>query len=130
MLTLLESNFPGNPHMGLGIPPLKDNIKLESNPLKSTMLIGRLGVWASRNQKVRPEPILVRYHDVSSCSILLYDVTWRSVLKLISLYLMWSPWLRTKFRQLYYKYVIVLFSTIVFRSYFKHFNIPVIVYMI
>ena len=30
--------------MGLGIPPLKSNIILESNPLKSTMLVGRLGV--------------------------------------------------------------------------------------
>ena len=30
--------------MGLGIPPLKNNIMLESNPLKPTMLVGRLGV--------------------------------------------------------------------------------------
>ena len=30
--------------MGLGIPPLRIKIKLESNPLKSTMLVGRLGV--------------------------------------------------------------------------------------
>ena len=28
--------------MGLGIPPLKIKIVLESNPLKSTMLVGRL----------------------------------------------------------------------------------------
>ena len=30
--------------MGLGIPPLRIQIMLESNPLKSTMLVGRLGV--------------------------------------------------------------------------------------
>ena len=30
--------------MGLGIPPLKFKITLESNPLKSTVLVGRLGV--------------------------------------------------------------------------------------
>ena len=30
--------------MGLGIPPLETKLMLESNPLKSTMLVGRLGV--------------------------------------------------------------------------------------
>ena len=30
--------------MGLGIPPLEIKIVLNSNPLKSTMLVGRLGV--------------------------------------------------------------------------------------
>ena len=30
--------------MGLGIPPLKIKIKLESNPLKSKMLVRRLAV--------------------------------------------------------------------------------------
>ena len=30
--------------MGLGIPPLKIKIVLESNPLKSSMLVGILGV--------------------------------------------------------------------------------------
>ena len=30
--------------MGLGSPPLQVNIMLESNPLKSIMLVGRLGV--------------------------------------------------------------------------------------
>ena len=30
--------------MGLGIPPLNIKIMLESNPLKSTMLVGRLAV--------------------------------------------------------------------------------------
>ena len=34
----------GKSPMGLGIPPLKINIMLESKPLKSTMLVGRLGV--------------------------------------------------------------------------------------
>ena len=34
--------------MGLGIPPLEIKIVLESNPLKSTMLVGRLAVlWIS-----------------------------------------------------------------------------------
>ena len=35
--------------MGLGIPPLKINMMLESNPLKSTMLVGRLGVLSTSN---------------------------------------------------------------------------------
>ena len=30
--------------MDMRIPPLKSKIMLESNPLKSTMLVGRLGV--------------------------------------------------------------------------------------
>ena len=30
--------------MGLGIPPLRINIMLESSPLKPTMLVGGLGV--------------------------------------------------------------------------------------
>ena len=34
----------GKSPMGLGIPTLKFNIMLESNPLKSAMLVGRLGV--------------------------------------------------------------------------------------
>ena len=37
----LSGKFP----MGLGTPPLRFKIMLESNPLKSTMLVGRLGVW-------------------------------------------------------------------------------------
>ena len=36
----LSGNFP----MGLGIPPLKIKIALESNPLKPTMSVGGLGV--------------------------------------------------------------------------------------
>ena len=47
LLTLLDSNFPGKSlgiPMGLGFPPLKFKIVLESNPLKSTMLVGGLGV--------------------------------------------------------------------------------------
>ena len=34
----------GRSPMGLGIPPLKINIMLESNPPKPTMLVGGLGV--------------------------------------------------------------------------------------
>ena len=34
----------GKSPMGLGIPPLRIKIMLESNPLKSTMLVGRLGL--------------------------------------------------------------------------------------
>ena len=34
--------------MGLGIPPLQIKIMLESTPLKSTMLVGRLGVALER----------------------------------------------------------------------------------
>ena len=37
----------GKSPMGLGISPLKFKIVLESNPLKPTMLVGRLGVLAS-----------------------------------------------------------------------------------
>ena len=43
LLTLLGSNVPGNPLMGMGIPPFKIKIMLESNPPKSMMLVGRLG---------------------------------------------------------------------------------------
>ena len=35
--------------MGLGIPPFKIKIVLESNPLKSTMFVGRLGVQTGRH---------------------------------------------------------------------------------
>ena len=42
-------NFYGKFPMGLGIPPLRIKIMLESNPLKSTMLVGRLGVNNKRN---------------------------------------------------------------------------------
>ena len=37
----LSGKFP----VGLGIPPVQIKIVLESNPLKSTMLLGRLGVF-------------------------------------------------------------------------------------
>ena len=40
----LSEKFP----MGLGIPPLKIKITLESNPLKSIMLVGRLAVVQTR----------------------------------------------------------------------------------
>ena len=40
----LSGKFP----MGLGIPPLQIKIMLESNPLKSTMLVGRLAVFATK----------------------------------------------------------------------------------
>ena len=36
--------LPVRSPMGLGIPPLWIKIMLESNPLKSKMLVGRLGV--------------------------------------------------------------------------------------
>ena len=36
--------FSGRSPMGLGIPPLMINIMLESNPLKSTMLVRKLAV--------------------------------------------------------------------------------------
>ena len=49
--------------MGLGIPPPKNNMMLESNPLKPTMFVGRLGVspWvrpagARRPRLGRPPP--------------------------------------------------------------------------
>ena len=47
--------------MNLGIPPLKIKIMLESNPLKSTMLVGRLGVQERRGERAavgRPLPHL------------------------------------------------------------------------
>ena len=47
LLTLLELNFPGqslgHPY-GPGNSTPQNNIVLESNPLKSTMLVGRFGV--------------------------------------------------------------------------------------
>ena len=39
-----DSADPGKFPMDLEIPPLSIKIMLESNPLKSTMLVGRLGV--------------------------------------------------------------------------------------
>ena len=45
LLRLLDSNFTGNPLLwAWEFPPLEINIMLESNPLKSTMLAGRLAV--------------------------------------------------------------------------------------
>ena len=49
LLTLHPTNIArlklsGKHPMGLGIPSLKIKIMLESNPLKPTMLVGRLGV--------------------------------------------------------------------------------------
>ena len=47
--------------MGLGIPPLRIKIMLESSPLKSTMLVGRLGAdgnySVTRNITVLAQPI-------------------------------------------------------------------------
>ena len=40
--------------MGLGIPPLKNKIMFESNPLKSIMLVGRLAACAA------PAPLSLR----------------------------------------------------------------------
>ena len=39
--------------MGLGIPPLRIKIMLESNPLKSTMLVGGLGVCMFGGHRMR-----------------------------------------------------------------------------
>ena len=39
--TLLDSSFPGNWHGAGEIPPLRIKITLESNPLKSRMLVAR-----------------------------------------------------------------------------------------
>ena len=47
LLRLLDSDFPGNSLMGLGIPPLKLKILLESNPLISRILVRSLAVPAS-----------------------------------------------------------------------------------
>ena len=44
LLTLIDSNFPGNPILDMRIPPLEIKIVLESNPVKSMMLVGRLAV--------------------------------------------------------------------------------------
>ena len=53
LLTLHPTNIArlklsGKSPAGLGIPPLSIKIVLESNPLKSTFLVGRLGVTLSR----------------------------------------------------------------------------------
>ena len=47
LLRSLDSNFPGN-SMGLGIPPLKIKILLESNPLKSRVSVRRSAVYLRR----------------------------------------------------------------------------------
>ena len=66
----LSGNFP----MNLGIPPLQIKIVLESNPLKSTMLVGRLGVLVYNIILLQ----LVYY----SCYMLMkvYHIIWRSLL--------------------------------------------------
>ena len=43
LLRLLDSKFPGN-YVGLRIPPLQFKMMLESNPLKSIILVQRLAV--------------------------------------------------------------------------------------
>ena len=53
--------------MGLGIPPLKFQIVLESNPLKSTMLLGRLGVVLDKCfPPISMDAIFFAIRDVSS----------------------------------------------------------------
>ena len=47
LLTLLDSNFSSKSPMDMRIPRLQIKIMLESNPVKSTMLVGRLGVGVS-----------------------------------------------------------------------------------
>ena len=47
LLRFADSDFPGN-HTGLGVPPRNIKIMLESNPLKSRVLVRRLevlGIW-------------------------------------------------------------------------------------
>ena len=39
LLRLLDSKFPGNPLWAWEFPPITISIMLESNPLKSTMLV-------------------------------------------------------------------------------------------
>ena len=48
--------------MGLRIPPLRINNVLESSPLKSTMLVGRLGVTGPQEQ-MEEDDILVFVGD-------------------------------------------------------------------
>ena len=47
-------HFFGESPMGLGIPPLEIKIMLESNPPKSTMLVGRLGILLWSTESKRP----------------------------------------------------------------------------
>ena len=54
--------------MGLGIPPLKIKIMLESNPPNSTMLVGRLGVHT-----VRPVNIILSELGGTTCVMLLVN---------------------------------------------------------
>ena len=55
LLRLLDSSFSRQFPMGLGIPPLKIKILLESNPLKSIILARRWAVLASE-QKAPASP--------------------------------------------------------------------------
>ena len=58
--------------MGLGIPPLQIKIMFESNHLKSTMLVGRLGVLAREGSALLDTPMIpqlgcpVTYHEVEA----------------------------------------------------------------
>ena len=53
LLRLLDSNFPGYALWDMIIPPLKFKIMIESNPLKSRFLVGRLAVLAKARFLVR-----------------------------------------------------------------------------
>ena len=46
--------------MGMRIPPLRIKIMLEPNPLKPTMLVGRLGVFAAIYGGLAAAPIDLR----------------------------------------------------------------------
>ena len=46
--------------MGLGIPPLRSKILLESNPLKSGILVRRLAHRATRGRGLLAAPLLLR----------------------------------------------------------------------
>ena len=48
LLRLLDSSFPGKFPIDMRIPPLSINILLESNPLKSRILIQRLAVTSCK----------------------------------------------------------------------------------
>ena len=61
LLRLLDSNFSGKFHRGLGIPPLKTKIVLESNPLKSRIAVRRFGRTGVRAWEHAAEGVTAKF---------------------------------------------------------------------
>ena len=71
LLKFVDSRYSGKSHMDLGIPPFKIKIMLESNPLKSRILVRKLAV----QQRCVYFPCL-RVHPYACKYALVRDAWW------------------------------------------------------